>query len=290
MAGLKEIKRRIKSVQNTKKITYAMKLVSAAKLRKAQDWLMRARDFTHELDELLRDIVNEQDRALAHPLMERRETVRRVRVIVIGGRRGLCGAYNSNLNRAAEALLLKNAGSIETEFVLLGKKPAEYFRRRKYPYLQTLEDLSDNANEWPLGELYRDCEAAFLNGTVDEVWIMFTRFRSALSVQVQTERFLPFEADFSGVSSGAKGVTKYEPSPEAIFAALLPKYAHSKLLLACLESKTSEQGSRMTAMDAATENAGDLMDRLTLTHNKLRQAGITADILDIIGGSENLEK
>ncbi len=288
MAGLKEIKRRIRSVQNTKKITYAMKLVSAAKLRKAQDSLIRAREYTEAMEALLQDLIGEPGvSVLEHPLLRPRPEVRRLRLIVIGGRRGLSGAYNSNLNRAAEALLIEKSQSAEVETVIIGKKPADYFRRRKYETLRTYENLSDDALEWPIAEIFSDAQKAFLEGEIGEAMVIYTRFRSALSVQVQVEPLLPLTLR-AGVTP-LRSPTIYEPSLEEIFAGLVPKYLQAKLLLAGLESKASEQGSRMTAMDAATENAGELIERLTLMHNKLRQAGITSDILDIIGGSENIE-
>ena len=288
MAGLKEIKRRIKSVQNTKKITYAMKLVSAAKLRKAQDWLTRAREYTDALQELLQDVVRDRGGNMPqHPLMEKRTPVRRSRLIVIGGRRGLCGAYNSNINRAVDAVYAAKK-SAQVESIVLGRKPADHFRRKRYPGLRFFENLSDNANEWPLQEISSECENAFLRGELDEVVLVFTRFRSALSVHVEAERLLPLEFP-APTNLEIGGSTIYEPSREEIFKSLVPLYIRSKLLLSALESKAAEEGSRMTAMDAATENAGELITRLSLMHNKLRQASITSDLLDIIGGSENLE-
>ncbi|MGI6524593.1 MAG: ATP synthase F1 subunit gamma [Bdellovibrionota bacterium] len=288
MAGLKEIKRRIRSVKNTEKITYAMKLVSAAKLRKVQDALLQTREYATALESLLQRIIVERTQeaaTLPHPIMKARQEIRRVRLIVIGGRRGLCGAYNSNLNRLLDKALTRYQKGVEIEIVVIGTKPAEYCKRKGYNYISDYEDLSDNVEEWPLSEIYDSAESAFINQEIDEVTVLFTRFQSAMSVTPSIEKLLPFSTDFHNISDRANNKILYEPSAEEVVATLMPRYAQAKLLLVCLEAKASEQGSRMTAMDSATHNAGELIDSLVITHNKLRQSSITNDILDIIGGS-----
>lgn len=286
MASLKEIKQRIRSVQNTKKITYAMKLVSAAKLRKNQDVLIHTREYKNAMAKLINNIM--QERAGAnniHPLMQAKDEVKKVRLVVIGGRRGLCGAFNSNLNRLLEATFEDLSKDKEVEILVIGKKPAEYCQHKGYKYIQDYENLPDNMNAWPLEEIYSRNEEDFLSGKVDEVLLLFSRFNSAMSVTPSVETLLPLSVNSDDKSNINAGDILYKPSIEEVFSTVVPKYAFIHLVLASLESKTSEQGSRMTAMDAATNNAGELIDTLVITHNKLRQANITNDILDIIGGA-----
>lgn len=299
MAGLKEIKRRLKSVRNTRKITYAMKLVSAAKLRKAQDAVTHTRGYTDALIGLMLDLVNEQQAGESlHPLFEPHETVRRVRLLVVGGSRGLCGGYNANLNRMIDGVIAEQKRlnpAIELDYVVIGKKPAEYFRRIKRGYLQSYEGLPEDPYLWPIDEFATELERAYLEDRIDEAYVVYTRFRSALSVAPAVEKVLPFSESVLP-SEGAtravmgQGVTLFEPSLPEVLAALLPRILRGRILQAALDAKASEHGSRMTAMDSATKNAGELMQRLQLLGNKLRQSGITAELLDIIGGANAVEQ
>ena len=294
MAGLKEIKRRVKSVKNTKKITYAMKLVSAAKLRKAQEAVTRSRDYTNALSKLLQDLGGEQGLGDArHPLMDVRAEVKNIRILVIGGSRGLCGGYNSNVQKKIEELTAqqrKAHPAAKISSVLMGKRPADYYRRKKYEIFKSYEDLVDDPNRWPLEEVCRGLEQAFIAGEVDEVYVISTRFKSAISVFPTAERILPMASNVAEVSKPASGevtgTTLFEPSAAEVFSAIIPRIMRAKVRQAALDAKASEHGSRMTAMDSATTNATDLIHSLTLKQNKLRQSGITAELLDIIGGSE----
>lgn len=299
MAGLKQIKSRLKSVNNTKKITYAMKLVSAAKLRKAQDAVSRSRQYTQALAGLVAKLSVEMEGSdVIHPLMVKPLAVKRIRVLVVGGSRGLCGGYNSNLNRrvflALSEFAQTNPGAA-VESVLLGKKPAEFFRRTHREYLASFETLPDEPVKWPLEALCQELENDFRAGNVDEVHIIYTRFRTAMSQTVVMEKLLPMDADMgtegaASVSIADQGATLFEPSIEEVFSALLPRILRSRVLQAALESKASEHGSRMTAMDAASKNAGDIAYSLRLLRNRVRQANVTSDLLDIIGGAEALNK
>ncbi len=297
MAGLKEINRRVKSVKSTKKITYAMKLVSAAKLRKAQESVVRSRQYTEALNGLLNQLSQEQgDGSFSHPLMERRSPVRNVRILVIGGSRGLCGGYNANINKKLMAVIReKSAEGASVTSTLIGRKPAEFYRRNGLDYVESFEVLPDDPNLWKLDDLCLKLEAEFLKGDIDEVQLIYTRFKSALSQTAMSTQILPMTADVlpsaksSPASVGGDSITLFEPSASEVFQGLMPRILRSKVLQAALESKASEQGSRMTAMDAATKNAGDLIDSLTLKRNKLRQGGITSELLDIVGGSEALK-
>lgn len=296
MAGLKEIDRRRKSVRNTKKITYAMKLVSAAKLRKAQDAVIRSREYTEALNGLLAEIVREAGSTdFAHPLMQPHSEVRKIGLLVIGGGRGLCGGYNTNLNKKVEAFIKEKAG-VGFHTVILGKKPAEHFRRVKREYVQSFEKLSEDANVWPVEEVCRQLEQEFLQGNIDELYVIYTKFKSALSMTPLVEKLLPMDPSSLsvGVSGGehgsdaGAGTTIFEPSPQEVFSALVPRLMRSKVRQAGLDAKASEHGSRMTAMENATKNASEIIYSLDLTYNKLRQSRITAELLDIIGGAEAL--
>lgn len=296
MAGLKEIKRRLKSVKNTKKITYAMKLVSAAKLRKAQDAVAKARDYSDVLYSLIGDLA----RACAgsdtsHPLMEARSEVKTVGLVIVGGSRGLCGAYNTNVNKATQKFIdQKTAEEIEVKCFVLGRKPAEYCRKKSIACVETYEELPESANDWPIDTICRAVEKLFIDGDVDQVHVISTQFKSAISMTVQTRKLLPLEASSIGMTAdeqeevGEDGVTLFEPSAEAVFDAVVPRIISSVVRQACLDAKASEHGSRMTSMDSATKNADELGQKLQLTHNKLRQSGITSELLDIIGGSEGV--
>ncbi len=295
MAGLKDIKRRIRSVKNTKKITYAMKLVSAAKLRKAQDAVKAAREYTDALGELLGQVLS-GDVANNHPLMNERKEIKNIILLVVGGSRGLCGGYNTNVNKNVELTLKRLQESnpeAKIESILIGKKPVEHYKLMKRTPLDTYIELPEDANKWPIDEICAVLEGKFLNEEVDEVHMLYTRFKSAMSQDVISEKILPVSASSLGeVTSSTEESEEsqveaiFEPSAAAVFEAIIPRVLRTMVRQAGLDAKASEHGSRMVAMDAATKNAGELADKLTLTHNKLRQTAITAELLDIIGGAE----
>jgi F-type H+-transporting ATPase subunit gamma len=291
MAGLKEIKRRIKSVQNTSKITYAMKLVSAAKLKKVQDAVTESRTYTAELKALLsRLLAAVASGTYSSPLIEARESVKNIALVVIGGQRGLCGGYNTNLNKRFEAELKALAiehPEAKVSFYIIGKKPAEYLRKTERSCLKSFEELSENTSTWPLDEICFELEQDFVNGKFDEVRICFTRFKSAMTVTPVCERLFPLAVDMSTAATGDDAKpTKFEPDVSSVISAVLPRVARTQLRQACLDAKASETGSRMTAMDAATRNAKELGKKLQRKYNRVRQQGITSQLLDIIGGAE----
>lgn len=295
MAGLKQINNRLKSVLNTRKITYAMKLVSAAKLQKAQVSVVRSRDYTKALQQIVGSLSAElAGTDLSHPLMTKHAEVKNIRLLVIGGSRGLCGGYNSNVNRKVEATIAeikREYPNAAVDAVLIGRKPAEYFRRVKRSYSKSYESLAEEPSKWPLEEICQALESDFIRGEVDQVRFIFTQFRSALSQTVISEQLLPIDANVSGQSAAANdatGVTLFEPSAESVFEAIIPRLIRSKVYQGALDAKASEHGSRMAAMDSATKNAGEIAHDLKLLRNKVRQSSITADLLDIIGGAEAL--
>lgn len=293
MAGTKEIKRRLRSVQNTSKITYAMKLVSAAKLKKVQDAVTNSRFYTKELSVLLKMLHGALGAgSFSHELLEKRDSIKNIAIVVVGGQRGLCGGYNSNVNKRLEAELKEISAktpAAKVSFYILGKKPAEYCRKTGRSYIKSFEDLPENTVVWPIEELCLELEQAFLAGTYDEVRLCFTRFQSAITMTPVCEKLLPLDA--SVVTSADKAEdsaapVKFEPDVGSVLAAVLPRVARAQLRQACLDAKASETGSRMTAMDAATRNAKELTKKLQRSYNKVRQQGITSQLLDIIGGAE----
>jgi F-type H+-transporting ATPase subunit gamma len=296
MAGLKEIKRRLRSVRNTKKITYAMKLVSAAKLRRAQESVMRAREYTSALRQLLaRSLAEAATLDISHPLLRECAEPKRLLLLVIGGNRGLAGGYNSNLHKRIESFMREKKAAtpeVSVDTLLLGRKPAEYYRRIRRTYVEAHETLAENPNLWPIEDICAAVEEKFIGKSYDEVYLLFTQFRSALSVTPTIERMLPLDADKllgTRSSESVTGSTIFEPSLHAVFAAILPRLVRSQLRQAALDAKASELGCRMTAMDSATKNAGELIGALQLKYNKVRQSRITAELLDIIGGANALE-
>jgi len=295
MAGLKEIRRRLKSVNNTKKITSAMKLVSAAKLRKTQDAVVRSRAYTNALKGVLGQLQGGNE--FSHPLLEARDSVKKIRILVLGASRGLCGGFNTNTNRRVEALhkelQQKNPGA-EISTIILGKKPAEYYRRIGRTYLEAIENLADDPTLWPIQEVCQRLEVEFLKGEFDELHLVYTRFRSAISTVATVERLMPLDKEALGTTSpdgagAATGVTLFEPNPQRVFDAVVPRIVRAIVRQAAFDTKASEQASRMTAMDNATKNASELIHSLTLKRNKLRQSGITSQLLDIVGGAEALK-
>ena len=284
MSTLRALRRRIRSVQNTQQITKAMEMVAAAKLRRAQARAMAARPYAAKITEMLDHLAGAAG-DLDHPLFKRRE-VKSVALVLVTSDRGLCGAYNANLVRAAEQRL-RGATPGAVKLVLVGKKGRDYFRRRRYPILAAHTPLPAEASFEFAKQLTDDLIARFTSGEVDRVELMFTRFISALRRRVLTEPFLPVGADRTeGVSTS--GATIFEPNAEAIFAELLPRYASAKLFASLADALASEYSARMIAMGAARTNAGELIDLLVLRRNRLRQAAITKELLDIVGGAEAL--
>ena len=288
MATLRTIRRRIGSVRNTRQITRAMKLVAAAKLRRAQDRVTAARPFAEKIAEVLGRIVAHAD-ASAHPLLARRET-KRVDLLVIASDRGLCGGFNANILRKAEAFLLEREPlGTQVSLSLVGRKSRDYFRRRCREMRRVLADLRREPNLTLAAELGDDLIARYAAEETDEVWVLYSEFRSAISQRPTLQRVLPLgEMPAAGAPEDTLDY-KYEPSPDELLHDLLPRYVHVQVLRGLLESAASENGARMTAMDSATNNASDMIDRLTLLYNRARQAAITKELVEIVSGAEALK-
>jgi F-type H+-transporting ATPase subunit gamma len=289
MATLRDIRRRIRSVESTQKITRAMKLVAAAKLRRAQERIVSARPYAVKMAELLSSLVRRAE-GEAHPLLVRREAARK-RLVIITADKGLCGAFNSNILRASLAFL-REQGETSVTLVVVGKKARDFYRRRPYKIKSEMLGFFDRLAYSHAQELAGGLMQEYLAGEVDEVHLMYNEFRSVAVQRVKREQLLPIEpaATPDGEGEAAAGDYIYEPSPEAILAALLPRHVTTQVYRALMESVAGEYGARMTAMEAATKNAKEMIGVLTIQYNKARQERITKELLDIVGGAEALRQ
>jgi F-type H+-transporting ATPase subunit gamma len=286
MATLQDIRRRIRSVQSTQKITRAMKLVAAAKLRRAQDRILEARPYAFKMAELVGTLVRGlgEDK---HPLLVRRDGPRKLYVVVTADK-GLCGAFNSNVIRKALELL-RAAPEGTASLLTVGRKARDFFRRRPWPVRGERIGFLDRLTFADVRELGNELTEAFLGDEVDEVWLVFNEFRSVASQRVVAERLLPIEPPGAEPAGDGPAVDYiYEPDPVTILAALLPRHVGVQIYRALLESNAGEHGARMTAMEAATKNAQEMIGLLTIQYNKARQERITKELLDIVGGAEAL--
>ena len=288
MANLRAIRKRVSSVKSTQQITRAMKMVSAAKLRRAQDGINAARPYARKMREVVTAVAGRAG-SDAHPLLSARKE-KKLALLVVTSDRGLCGSFNSGLTRAVYRFLNEHRGEYEeiTMFVI-GRKGRDFFRRREIPirkeYLGVLGAVSRQHADTIAGDLV----GGFLDGEFDEVQIAFNEFRSAISQIVRFEKMFPIELESSGKTAGDEVDYLYEPSREEILATLLPKYVQTMILRVLLESVAGEHGARMTAMDSATNNSVDMIARLTLQMNRARQATITTELTEIVSGAEALK-
>ena len=291
MATLRDIRRRIRSVESTQKITRAMKLVAAAKLRRAQERLISGRPYAVKMAALLSSLVRRAE-ADAHPLLVRRPAARK-RLVIITADKGLCGAFNSNILRASLAFL-REQGETSVTLVVVGKKARDFYRRRQYEVKSEMLGFFDRLAYSHAQELAGGLMQEYLSGEVDEVHLMYNEFRSVAVQRVRREQLLPIEsaeaAEGQGGAEAAVGDYIYEPSPEAILAALVPRHVTTQVYRALMESVAGEYGARMTAMEAATKNAKEMISVLSIQYNKARQERITKELLDIVGGAEALRQ
>ena len=286
MATLKAIRKRIGSIRNTQQITKAMKMVSAAKLRRAQEAAVAARPYADKMGELFKNIVARVFRE-AHPLLGAREE-KRIQLLLLTSDRGLCGGYNANLIRAAEAFVRREGAGKEIELVLVGRKGADHFRRRRAAVSERYVNILALRAEELAGEIAGKLIGRFIGGETDAVYILYSRFRSALSQLPTLEKLLPVALP---ENEKTEQLTEYlyEPGVEALLASLLPKVVEVAIYRALLEATASEHGARMTAMDSATTNASKMMGSLTLQMNRARQASITRELMEIVGTAEALK-
>ncbi len=287
MPSLKDIRRRIDSVHKTQQITRAMRMVAAAKLRRAQDAILSARPYAERMRATLAEVAGSRLDA-THPLLEAREPVRARELVVITSDRGLCGGFNHNLLKRAEVEVARcEAEGLSVGLTLVGRKAVEHLRRRHPEQVtHTLTGITDVAYRHAV-ELAEHVSARFLAGEVDEVFVLFSEFVSALTQTPRVERLLPARPATGGEAAD-KPPYEIEPSPEKLLQVLVPKAVQVELLRALLESQAGEQAARMTAMESATRNTEELIERLTLQYNRARQAAITKELVEIVSGAEAL--
>jgi F-type H+-transporting ATPase subunit gamma len=288
MATLKAIRKRISSVRNTQQITKAMKMVSAAKLRRAQDAAVAARPYAEKMTELLKNVTARVS-SEAHPLLRARDE-KKIDLVLFTSDRGLCGGYNANLIRAAEAFIRKNSGDKKIELTLVGRKGADHFRRRRATIVDRYIGILATPADELAAEIAHKLIARFLNGETDAVYILYSQFRSALSQMPTLEKLLPVALTASSETE-AQQLTEYlyEPGVQQLLASLLPRITDVAAQRALLEATASEHGARMTAMDSATSNASKMIGSLTLQMNRARQASITRELMEIVGTAEALK-
>ncbi len=291
MATLRDIRRRIQSVKKTSQITKAMQMVAAARLRRVQEALEGARPYAEQMQGVIRSLL-EQAEGEAHPLMARREGPRHLDLVIVSTDRGLCGGLNTNLFRRAQTFLKENEESYRAiSLDLVGRKAREYFKRRKVTVRKARTGLFAGTPRFEAARALADeLMNAFLTGEVDEVGVLYSQFRSMLTQRPTYFPLLPLAGEKSREEEAVPaGNYLYEPGREALLASLLPRYVAVQLYRIMLEAQTSEFAARMTAMDNATSNAKDMIDRLTLTFNRARQAAITKELMDIVNGAEALK-
>lgn len=286
MAGGGDVKRRIKSVENTRQITRTMELVATSKLKRATDRVRSARPYADALHEIVSGLYSP---ALSdqYPILRRPDEVKRAAVLLLTANRGLCGGFNSNLIKQALRLMddLRGRG-IETELHVAGKKGVAYFRFRGEPMLSERIDISDHPTVEDAESLVGPIRDRFENGEIDAVYLVSSKFRSAMSTPPHTRELLPIEGDPDASSADSCILS---PSADMLLERILPAYIRNAVYTALVENTAAEQGSRRTAMKSATDNAGDVLEHLTRTYNRARQAQITQEIAEIVGGSIALE-
>ncbi|MDD3268830.1 MAG: ATP synthase F1 subunit gamma [Syntrophomonadaceae bacterium] len=288
-AGVREFKRRIRSVKSTQQITKAMKMVAAAKLRRAQEAAESSRPYNETLKGTLARLAAVSF-DVRHPLLVKREDVRKVGYIVVTADRGLCGGYNTNIIKMANQAMAEDERKVETGIIAVGRKARDFYRKRSSLEAEFI-NLGDKISYADAREVAQYVINAYENEEFDEVYLVYARFVNILRQIPTVTRLLPLEPPTETEGKEGHQVDYiYEPSAEDILLALLPRYIGSQIYNSMLEGKASEHGARMTAMGSATENAGEIINNLTLVMNKVRQAAITDEILDIVGGAEALKK
>ena len=292
MASLRDIRKRIRSVKNTQQITKAMKMVAAAKLRKAQEAIVAARPYAQALDQMIADLAARSE-GLAHPLLQTR-TARTADVVMLTSDRGLAGGFNSNVVRRVSRFLLENGRSYEkVRLVTIGRKGNEFFRRREVEILKDYPGLFARVNFGTASDVAKEASQRFLRGETDAVFVVYNEFITAISQKVVLSQLLPLQsATETGEAKQAATAQidfEYEPSRQAVLDRLVPQSIAIKIYRALLESVASEHGARMSAMDNATSNASDMIGRLTLYYNRTRQAAITKELMEIVSGAEALK-
>lgn len=286
MANARDIKRKITSVQNTQKITKAMKMVSAAKMRKAMETMTAARPYSKKLVDIINEISRRSSGNGEHPFLETRKEVRTVGLIVVTSDKGLCGSFNSNVIKTAYAFCNANPDKIVKLF-LIGKKSFDFFKRRDWEIEGKWLGLGGKYDYKLAAEIGKLCSDKFEDGSLDELYVIYNECKSTATQIVRENKLLPMTVE--GNDEHIFPDFEYEPDMDTILAELLPQYINTMILQSMLESAAGEHGARMVAMDNATRSAGDVIKKLTLNYNKARQGAITTELLDIVNGAEALK-
>jgi F-type H+-transporting ATPase subunit gamma len=291
MASLQSLRRKIASVKNTQKITKAMKMVAAAKLKRAQERILAARPYAHQLREVMGNLSQRVNRA-SHPLLQRRAG-NNIVLGVVTSDRGLCGAFNTNiLRRSVEFLEEQSQQGNQVSVSLVGRKSIDFFKRRDWPIRQQWGGVFDRLTFEHALDIGQNIVSQYHEGTFDHLYVVYNEFKSAMQQEVIVEKLLPIESlhdSEGGDETSMGGGYLYEPDEGELLETLLPKHFEIQTYRVLLESAAAEQAARMTAMDGATRNAGELIKKITLFYNKTRQAAITKELMDIVGGAEALK-
>ncbi|WP_158840005.1 ATP synthase F1 subunit gamma [Polaribacter sp. L3A8] len=287
MANLKEIRNRITSIKSTMQITSAMKMVSAAKLKKAQDAITAMRPYSSKLTELLQNLSATLDSDAGGVYSNQRE-VSKVLLVVVTSNRGLCGGFNSSITKEVIKTVKEKYSNVEVDLFAIGKKGSDVLAKQ-FNILETRNQIFDDLNYDNVATIAEELMLLFTNGTYDKIEVFYNQFKNAATQIPQVEQFLPIKPIEGGIAEAVNSDYIFEPSKEEIVEALIPKSLKTQLYKALRDSFASEHGARMTAMHKATDNATELRDDLLLTYNKARQAAITNEILEIVGGAEALK-
>ena len=288
MANLKDIKKRITSVKNTQQITRAMKMVAAARFRKANEAVVAARPYSDKLHEVLSSLALREERKV-HPLLAQRGK-KKALVLVMTSDRGLCGGFNVNVAKAAEQFVTDQAGGFEAcDLLVIGRKGKEPFAHRKaFKVTKSHEGVTSQASYGVASLLGQEVVAGYSEGSYDGVFVIYNAFRSAISQEVTVDQLLPIVPREVAEDTVVTGYI-YEPNRGEVLNSILPKYVEVQIYRAFVESLASEHGARMSAMDSATQNASDMINSLTLQYNRARQAVITKELVEIISGAESIQ-
>lgn len=287
MASLIDLRRRIRSVKNTQQITKAMQMVAAAKLRRAQDRILAARPYAEQLRKITEHLAAQGAADGSHPLLATRPE-RKVLLAVVSGDKGLAGAFNAYVIRRAEQFIREHDG--EVDLLLMGKRGAEHFKKKKTPIRASHRSLFANVRKADADEISADLTKAFIDEEYDAVYVIYNAFVTVIKQDLTVDKVLPISAEELEAAEDHDGPDYiYEPSAETILADLLPRYVALQIYRVLLESQAAEHAARMTAMDAATKNAKDLIEKLTLVYNQSRQAAITTELIEVVSGAAALE-
>jgi F-type H+-transporting ATPase subunit gamma len=287
MASLLDMRRRIKSVKNTQQITKAMKMVAAAKLKRSQDRVIASRPFAAKMSEVLGGLGAKVAGEISHPLLDERGDEKYL-IVLISADKGLAGAFNANIIKATQAFL-NESGSRSIEMIPIGRKGRDFFKRRHFKLIQEYVGLTGSGqvvHSDAVAIAHKIIDTFTEDSSIDKVFVVFTEFKTVLSQKPVIQQLLPVPRTAEETdTAGAHAEYIYEQPAAEIFGKLLPKQVETQIYRGMLESVASEQGSRMTAMDSASKNAGELIDTLTLNMNRIRQAAITKEIIEVVSGA-----